>query len=142
MKPKIDKTAVFSMLFILSLISIPVFYAVYFTDEKDQRFFTQASQRGAIPEFQEDSKLYDTRIVLRKDKAFTINRSRLVFKGIKDRKIHLDVFLLELDPESAYPHYISMDDAYEGIQLGDSRFKLLKASGRTLQLEIVDLYKT
>lgn len=142
MKPKFDKISFFSVLFILFLITIPGLVAYYSPSQKPDRFSDDSVQRMAMPEFQEDSKIFDSRIVLRKDKSITVNNSRLVFKGLKDKKIHLDVYLLELDPESAYPHYISKADAFKGIRVGDATFRLLKVSNRTLQLEIVDLFQS
>ncbi len=142
MNPKIDKISIFSMLFILCLVSVPGFYAYFFTDWRNNNFFQDASQRKAIPEFQEDSKIFGSRIVLRKDKSITVNKNRLVFKGLKDKMIHLDVFLLELDPESAYPRFISKADAQKGIRIGDSTFQLLKVNKKTLQLKIVDAHKS
>lgn len=142
MSPKINKIGVISSLIILFLISIPGIYAYHLTDWKTDRFFQDTAQRQVIPEFQEDSRILENRIVLRKDKSITVNRSRLVFKGFKDEKIHLDLYLLELDPDAAYPHYISKADALKGIRLGDSSFRLLKVSKRTLQLKIVEMFKS
>lgn len=142
MKPKIDKISVVSTLIILCLMSIPVFYAYFFTDWRSKSFFQDANLREVVPEFQEDSKVFDSRIVLKKDKSITVNKSRLVFKGLKDKMIHLDVFLLELDPESAYPRYMSKADALEGFRVGDSKFQLLKVNKNTLQLKIVDVFKS
>ncbi len=141
MEPKINKIAVISALIILFLISIPGFYAYYSTENKNTDF-SQVTQRRAIPEFQEDSKIFNSRIVLRKDKSIVVNKSRLVFKGVKDQMVHLDVYLLELDPEYAYPHYISKSDVHKNIRLGNSTFQLLKVGKRTLQLNIVDLYNS
>lgn len=142
MTPKIDKISIFSMLFILCLISVPGVYAYFFTDWQHTSFFQDTSQRQAIPEFQERSKIFDNRIVLKKDKSITIHKNRLVFKGLKDQMIQLDVFLLELDPEYAYHRQFSKADAQNGIRVGDSKFKLLKVNRKTLQLEIVDAYKS
>ena len=142
MKPKIDKTTIFSMLFILCLISVPGFYAYYFTDWRNATVLQDASRRGAIPEFQEDSKIFNTRIVLKKNKSITINKNRLVFKGLKDKMIHLDVFLLDFDPDAAYSHFFSKSDAQKGIRFGDSTFQLLKVNKKTLQLKLVDVYKS
>ncbi len=55
--------------------------------------------------------------------------------------IHIDVFLLELDPESAYLRLISKADAKKGIRIGNSTFKLLKINKKTLQLKIIDAYE-
>jgi hypothetical protein len=141
-KPKIDKISIISMLIILFLISIPGFYVYYFTDWRNDSFSKDIAQRQLIPEFQEDSRIFDKRIVLRKNKSITVNKNRLVFKGFKDKKIHLDVYLLELDPEYVYPHYISKTDTNKRIRLGDSTFQLLKVSKGVLQLKIVDLYRS
>lgn len=131
------------MLIILSIISIPVIYAYYFTDWKNDKLLQNtAQQRQVIPEFQEDSRIIDNRIVLRKNKSITVDKNRLVFKGMKDKKIHLDVYFLELDPEYAYPHYISKADTQKTIRVGDSTFQFLKVTKGALQLKIVDLYKS
>ncbi len=130
------------MVIIFFLISIPGFYAYYFTDWKNDSLLQNAAQIKVIPEFQEDSKILDNRIIFRKNKSISVNNSRLVFKGLKDDMIHLDLYLLELDPEFAYPQYISTADAFNGIRLGDSTFKLLKVNKRTLELKIVDLFES
>ncbi|WDP89916.1 MAG: hypothetical protein HUN04_09425 [Desulfobacter sp.] len=142
MKPTPNKMATISTAIILFLISIPVAYAYYFTDWRNDSLF-QADARGeVIPEFQEDSRIFDERILLRKDKSITVNNSRLVFKGVTDNKIRLDLYLLELDPEYAYPHYISKADLRKTFRLGDSKFQLLKISKGSVQLKIIDLYQS
>ncbi|THB78664.1 MAG: hypothetical protein D3926_12650 [Desulfobacteraceae bacterium] len=142
MKPNIDKAGIFSMLIITGLITAIGSYIYFFVDWRNNSFLQDTSQRRAIPEFQEDSKIFGTRIVLRKDKSITVNKTRLVFKGLEKKMIHLDVFLLELDPESAYPRFISKADAQKGIRVGNSTFKLLKVNRKTLQLKLIDTYKT
>lgn len=129
------------MIFLLCLMSVPGFYAYFFTDWRNNSFFRDASQRKIGPEFQKKSRIFNGRIVLRKDKSITVNRSRLVFKGLKDRMIHLEVFLLEFDPDSAYSHFISKADAQKGICVGDSKYQLLKVNKKTLHLKIIDLFK-
>ena len=140
--PKPDKIAVISILIILFLISIPGVYAYYAMDGGRARFLTDTGQSRVVPEFQEASRSFNNRILLRKDKAFTVNKSRLVFRGIEDEKVRLDVYLLELDPEYAYPHYISTAKAGQEFQLGETRFRVLKMSRGTLQLEILEMYKS
>lgn len=130
------------MLIIFLIISLPLGYGYYFTDWRNSSLSRAASQTQIIPEFQEESKIYDNRIVLRKDKSITVNKNRLVFKGLKDKMIHLDVYLLELDPEYAYPYYISTAKDDKRFRLGDSTFQLLKVNHGALQLKIVDLYES
>ena len=142
MKPKNNKISIYSTLIILSIVSATGFYAYYDMNLHDSTFSQDASQRAALPEFQEDSGFYGNRILLRKNKSITVNKTRLVYKGLEKKMIRLDVFLLELDPESAYPRLISKADAKEGIRIGDSRFKLLKVNKKTLQLKMIDVYKS
>jgi hypothetical protein len=129
-----------STLIILSLIFIPVIWGFYFTDWKNEQLFSAGEWRQAIPEFQENSRAFGQRILLRKNKAFTVNKSRLVFRGVADEKIHLDVYLLELDPETAYAHYISTASSSGRFRLGDNQFQLLKVSRGVVQLKILDLF--
>ena len=79
---------------------------------------------------------------MKKDKSITVDKNRLVFKGLKDNMIHMDVYLLELDPESAYPFYIPKANAPKDIRVGESLFKVLKVNTRTLQLKRVDQHKS
>ncbi len=142
MKPNFNKISIISMLIISCLISIPGIYAFHFTDWKNDTFFQDTAQRQVIPEFQEDSRILDNRILLRKDKEITVNRSRLVFKGVKDNLIHMDIYLLELDPDYAYRQAFPMADNQKTIRVGDSTFEILKISRGTLQLKLLDLYKS
>jgi hypothetical protein len=143
MKSKINKVSIISMSIILSLISILGFYTYYFTDWKNNSLSQDIAQKQVVsPEFQDESRVFDNRILLRKNKSITVNKKRLVFKGLKDKMIHLDVYFLELDPEYAYPHYISKANTYKEIRLGDSIFQFLKLSKGALQLKIVDFYKS
>ena len=142
MEPKTDKASIISMLIIFFLMSVTGVYAYYFTDWKNDNTSKEIAQRESISEFQEDSRILGKRIILRKNKSITVDKNRLVFKGLKDKRIHLDVYLLELDPEYAYPHYISKADINKKIRLGDSVFQFLEVSNGVLQLKIVDLYKS
>ena len=54
--------------------------------------------------------------------------------------ICLDVFLLDLDPLTAYPYKVSKTAAIEGIRLGDSRVRLISANRKVLKIKIDDLY--
>jgi len=116
-------------------------YAYHLTSKNDP-IFEDITSRQVVPEFQENSRIIDKRVLLRKNKSITVNKNRLVFKGVKDKTIHLDVYFLELDPEYAYPHYISKADAHKKIRLGDSTFQFLKVSKGALQLKIIDLYRS
>lgn len=142
MKPNISRIGIISTLIISLLISIPGVYAFYFTDWKNDGAPVDLASRKVTPEFQEDSRIFDDRVVLRKDKGIRVNKERLVFKGIQDDMICLEVFLMELDPDRGYPYFIPRDQGKRRIRLGDSIFQLVKVSKNTLQLRILDVYRT
>lgn len=142
MAPKFDKISVISTLIILALMAIPGVLAWQSETLGQNSYLTDNSRREVIPEFQEDSRILDRRILLRKDKGIVVNNSRLVFKGVQDKKIRLDVTLLELDPAYAYPHYIPAARSQAPFRLGDTKFEVLKVSRGLVQLKIVDLFQS
>ena len=130
------------MLFILCLLTIPVFYAYFFMDWDHNRSLRNTAPKNVGSERQKNAMVMNGRIVLNKDKSVTINRIRLVFKGLKDKTIHIDVCLLEFDPETSYPHFFSKADARKGFCVGDLKFQLLRVSTKILQLKIIDVYNS
>jgi hypothetical protein len=81
------------------------------------------------------SEVLDGRVILMRDEALTISRNRLVFRGLEDGTILLDLYLLDLDSQYAYPRQITRELADEGFRLGDSRYRLLSVNQKTLTLE-------
>ncbi|MCG8634305.1 MAG: hypothetical protein MI863_10785 [Desulfobacterales bacterium] len=82
------------------------------------------------------STVLEDRVILVKGEPVTANRCRLVFKGIEEGRILLDLYLLELDPEYAYAQNISKTAAKEGVRLGDAEYQLISVNGRILKLKI------
>ena len=139
--PLSNKYKIFSILFILFLLSVPFLISPFFNPQKSE-LFQGVRQRKASTDFTKRSMIANDKVVLLKDNSLTINNCRLVFKGLKNDMIHLDLYLLELDPESAYPHFISKEKAANGVRLGDSEFQLISANKNILKLKISDLYQT
>ena len=140
------KSKAFGILFILFLVCIPFYTNYYFSKSKDNALFQGVEQRKAqagITNTAADPKsavVKDTVLLLRDD-SVTINDCKLVFKGMQDKMVHLDLYLLELDPQYAYHHSISKDDAMDGIRLGDSEYQLLAVNNKRLKLRINSLFK-
>lgn len=88
---------------------------------------------NAVTQYRERQRLKppDTvNISLGLDQEIQIGKNKLVFKGIENKILYLELFILELDPEAGYPRAIPISKARGGIQLGD-HFYVLKSAGKS-----------
>ena len=74
------------------------------------------------------------RIVLIRDEAAEVDRIRMVYRGIEDDRILLDVYLLDLDPAYPYSRRISVAEAEKGIRIGPRGYRLKSVSRKSLVL--------
>ncbi|MGD9331410.1 MAG: hypothetical protein PVJ53_08860 [Desulfobacterales bacterium] len=66
-------------------------------------------------------------ITLQRDTRQRMGKLDVIYRGVQNRKLHLDVFILDLDPEYAYRHAIALDQARRGFRLGGVRMELRSA---------------
>lgn len=136
MPPLVNKTKFIAILIMLFLTTVPVFTGIYFADpETNSRLFEGVRQRKADTNLGRRSRTIGEKIYLLRDKELLVNDCRLVFKGVLDKKIRFDAFLLDMDPEYAYRHIISIPDARTGFRVGTTRFSLVSASKNKLTLK-------
>jgi hypothetical protein len=76
----------------------------------------------------------DGRILLKQGQPVDFQRLKLVYRGVQDGKIRIDVYILELDPTVPYVHLISKDEGRRGVRLGGRSFKLDSFSRGTVVL--------
>ncbi|MDJ0883678.1 MAG: hypothetical protein QNJ48_05930 [Desulfobacterales bacterium] len=69
-------------------------------------------------------------VVLRRGVRNSFGKVDVVYRGIKDDQIKLDVFIRDLDPDYPYRREIDQREAKDGFRLGGVRFDLISA-GRT-----------
>lgn len=82
-----------------------------------------ASATGAEP----PSDASPVRVVLRRDVKSRVGNVAVIYRGIKDDHVRLDVFIPELDPQYAYRREIDYRSAKQGFRLGGVRFELISA---------------
>ena len=70
------------------------------------------------------------RVVLRRDVRNSFGKVDVVYRGMKNGQIRLDVFIRDLDPDYPYRREIDYRAAKGGFRLGGVRFDLISA-GRT-----------
>ena len=121
---------------IIAVIAIAAALAVIFSAATAMR-----EQRADGYERQTDtarpnrtSTISKKRVVLVKDSAIKLNRTIVTYRGLEGGDIRLDVVILDLDPNYAYPKQISKAAAREGFRLGDRAYRMVSARRNTLEL--------
>jgi len=71
-----------------------------------------------------------------------IDRTCIVFKGLTDKKVKIDLYLLDLDPKVPYPLSFSKKTVHEGVWLGNTMYRLLSVKQTVLRLKIQSSYRT
>jgi hypothetical protein len=74
------------------------------------------------------------RVVLIKDEPLVVERVQVVYRGMSDGRIHLDVYLLDLDPNYPYARHLTKDEARKSIHLGSRFYRLHAVNQKSLTL--------
>lgn len=81
-------------------------------------------------------------VLLIKDKKTCIKNSCLVFKGLSDGKVILDLYLLKFDPDMPYSKSFTKKDIQNGIWLGDVLYQPVKIKKDSLHLKIMRIQES
>ena len=126
-----------SFFLVIALITFAALIYRAFTGDNDARL-REYRRRAEAAQPPRKSMVTADRAVLMLGEAVSVNRTRLVFRGLQDGAIHLDLYLLDLDAQYPYPKQIPKDAAREGFRLGSGRYQLLSVNQKTLTLKILD----
>ena len=74
-------------------------------------------------------------VVLAKNQGAQVGDARIVYRGSRNGNLHMDLYVLELDPHYGYPHKIDEKRARTGFRLGDYHFKVLAVSDSKVSLK-------
>jgi len=77
------------------------------------------------------------RIVLEADRDCVMKKLNLVYRGVEEGRVLIEVTLLELDASYAYKHRIPIKKAKKGIQLGGRYFRLVSWGRSRISLELL-----
>jgi hypothetical protein len=66
-------------------------------------------------------------ITLKRDIRQHLGKLDIIYRGVKNRELRLDVFILDLDTQYAYRHAIALSRASEGFRVGGVQLELLSA---------------
>ena len=74
------------------------------------------------------------RVVLRRDVKTRIGKVDVIYRGVDDRHVKLDVFIRDLDPLYPYRRKIAYRSAQQGFRIGGVRFELISAGRSNAKL--------
>lgn len=138
----------FGILFILLVLAVPFALAYYNSTTSQvkpyelfkERFRNQLMTTAADPEPQ--IQVPKEQILLVKDEKIIFKKTGLVFKGLSNGHVNIDLYLLELDPETPYSLNLTKKSVSDGIWLGDVQYRLVSVKDNILRLKIQDAYST
>ena len=70
------------------------------------------------------SPIKENQVTLLRGRPVTVSKKKLVYHGLDNGRIHIAVYILELDPEVPYHHRIPVKEAKKGFRLGGQQFFL------------------
>lgn len=130
-----------AIFFILLCLAIP-FGVTYYVSTPGYKAkyqgWVKSNREAGIPAF---SKVSDNQVVLVKNDKVTIGKTCLVFKGVQDNQVQLDLYLLELDAARPYPMHFPENAKNRIIRLGDISYTLQSVRGKILTLKINEMPK-
>ena len=77
------------------------------------------------------------RIVLPKDQGVMLPKLKLVYRGLKNDRLLIEVTLLEMDPDVAYLHRIDPKRSDSELKLGGRAFHLDSWSRSRVRFELI-----
>lgn len=136
---KKSKLPVFTIITVLTF----AFMAIYFVSTDTYRLQSEARQKR-IRAINSTSELMkkNGQIVLQRDVRKDIGRTSLIYKGIEDEKIVVDLFLLDLDSQQGYLKRIDKEQAKMEFDLGRVKYSLISANKNYLTMKILSMSQT
>jgi hypothetical protein len=67
------------------------------------------------------------KVVLKRDTPIRLGKLDIIYRGVENRRLRLDVIVLELDPDYTYQHAIALEEANRGFHLNGIALQLLSA---------------
>lgn len=125
-------------IFLVILISLVLLYSPSNSTGISQSVKSDATVMALTP------ASYQTKddIFLVKNKKLVIGKNCLEFKGLYDKEIEVDLYLLELDDEQAFTKKINRKSIGKRIRFGDTVYTVLTANKNYLKLKIAKTYST
>lgn len=132
-----NQKMVSSFFLVIALMTFAALIYRAFTENHDARL-REYRRRAEAAQPPRKSMVTTNQVILMIGETVTVNRTRLVYQGLEDGTIHLDLYLLDLDSKCPYRRKIPKSAAREEFRLGSGRYQLLTANHKVLTLKIIE----
>jgi hypothetical protein len=96
----------------------------------------QQLERAALKkDKKKSSQQEEIDIALTAGQIKTVGNIKMIYKGLENDKICIDVIIPEFDPQMAHRHEISTNEANKALKLGGQSFLLISARDTRLHLQ-------
>jgi hypothetical protein len=97
---------------------------------------TQQRLESAVSRYENKMKTRsdDKTVILSLGQVVSVGKIKMIYRGLEDDRINVDVIIPELDPETAYHHSVRESEAQRGLKLGGQDFELISAGETKLRL--------
>lgn len=136
-----DKRGWIALFFIFICLSIPFGLTYYVSTEgfKEEYLHWEDSSADPVTEQKqvENQISLDQRVTLVKGERVGIYNTSLVYRGAEKGRVHMDLFLEELDPARAYPQSFPVDGEEDRlVRFGDVAYKVEGIGKNSLILRV------
>ncbi len=130
-----EKTNWFTPLLIIGVLATLFVGLYYFSTNASKSGQTQMRKEFDFSGRPTQPIVHKNQIILPLNQKKIVGKNGLTFKGIENKTIFLDLFVLEMDPEQAYRKRIPKKEAKKLIILGESKYRLISVNGNNLILK-------
>jgi hypothetical protein len=130
-----NKKGWLAIFFIIFCLTVPFGITYYVSTPASRERFEQFRERGTNALVR--SQVSVKQLLLVKNDRVTFKNTSLIFKGLENGQLMLDLYLLELDPGYAYPQRFSRKTNGNAVRLGDVTYCVISANNTALTLKII-----
>ena len=131
-----------AILFILLTLAIPFAITYYVSTDGYKERYKGWQKRNLEAGIPSKSKVSSGQVTLVKNEKIAIDKTCIVYKGVSDKTVNFDLYLLDLDPETPYPLKFTRQSVRDGIWLGNVQYRLISVKKNILRLKIQNVYNT
>ncbi len=110
---------------------IMIFYLVLGSSDPDFYWKSRNQLDASSDSIQVISKQH---YIISRNQQIHIDKLKIIYLGLIDEHIHLDVINTDVDSTYAYPYTISLRSAKQGFRLSDYRFMLVTGSKSKIKI--------
>ena len=142
MMEKSIKSRLFGIFVLLAVVALVtgVFYSAFHWPA-GQSFRTGQEEPADPSAGNALSPVKNNILTLFSGRPVTLWKKKLVYHGMENGRVHIAVYILELDPEVAYHHRIPVKTAKRGFRLGGQKFTLESHGKHRIRLGIQGTYR-